>query len=76
MAGRLTDEMERILTQFCASVGDEILSQNHISEALFSPPDDLGLLYRWRDIRLSSTEFDTQIVDPDYFKAICPGRGE
>lgn len=73
---QLTDEMEKIIKQLRKSVGDKILSQNHISEALFSPPEDLGLLQRWKDIGLNSTEFDTQIVAPEYFKAICPGRGE
>lgn len=74
--GQVTDTMERILIQLREEVGDEILSQNHISEALFSPPDDLGLLNKWKEIGLNSTEFDTQVVAPDYFKAICPGRGE
>ena len=74
--GQITDKMEQILTQFRETVGDDILSQNQIAEALFSPPDDLGLLDRWKDIGLNSTEFDTQIVAPDYFKAICPARGE
>jgi len=72
----LTDEMERIISQMREAVGEEILGENQIAEALFSPPDDLGLLDRWRDIGLDSAEFDTQIVDPGYFKAICPGRGE
>lgn len=74
--GKITDEMERIINQMRDAVGEEVLSQNQIAEALFSPPDDLGLLHRWKDIGLNSTEFDTQIVAPDYFKAICPGRGE
>jgi hypothetical protein len=73
---KLTGEMERILDQIREAVGEEVLNQNQIAEALFSPPDDLGLLYKWRDIGLNSTEFDTQIVSPDYFKAICPGRGD
>ncbi len=74
--GELTDEMERFLTQVREAVGDEILSQNLISEIFFSPPDDLGLLYKWRDIGLNSTEFDSEVVDPAYFKAICPSKGE
>ncbi|MEE9281698.1 MAG: radical SAM protein [Myxococcota bacterium] len=74
--GQVTDDMERVMTQFRESIDDEILSQIHFSEALFSPPDDLGLLEKWRDIGLNSTEFDSQVMDPDYFKAICPGRGD
>ncbi|KKN81329.1 hypothetical protein LCGC14_0320760 [marine sediment metagenome] len=73
---QLTDEMESMISQLRETVGDEILSQNQITVECFSPPKDLDLLYRWKDIGINSTEFDSQILDPNYFKAICPGRGE
>ncbi|KKN81328.1 hypothetical protein LCGC14_0320750 [marine sediment metagenome] len=73
---KITDEMERILNQLRDTVGNEILSQNQIMVTLFSPPKDLDLLYRWKDIGINATEFETELVDPNYFKAICPGKGE
>ena len=73
---KLTDDMERFLTQVREAVGDEVLSENLISEIFFSPPEDLGILHRWKDIGLNSTEFDSEVVDPAYFKAICPAKGE
>jgi hypothetical protein len=72
----VVDDMERLMTKFRESVDKDILSQIHFAVALLPPPDDLKELYKWKDIGLNGVEFDTQIVDPIYFDAICPGRGE
>lgn len=73
--GQLTDDFERIMTQFRESLDEDTLSQLHIAPEVF-PPDDLADLYRWKDLGINATQFDSQVMDPDYFKAICPGRGD
>lgn len=73
--GQMTDNIERVMTQFRESVDEDILSQLHIGPEAF-PPDDLSEMVKWRDFGLNSTAFDLQVMDPAYFKAICPGRGE
>jgi len=73
--GQLTGDFERIMTQFRESLDEDILSQLHIAPEVF-PPDNLGELYLWRSFGINGVQFDSQVMDPDYFKAICPGRGD
>jgi hypothetical protein len=73
---RVVDDIERFMTRFRESVDEDVFSQIHFSVALLRPPDDLKELYKWKDIGLNGIEFDSQVVDPVYFKAICPGRDE
>ncbi len=74
--GQATGDMERSLDQLRESIDDEIFSQLHIAMGSSFPLDDLGELDKWKDIGINATELDSQVVDPAYFKAICPGRGD
>jgi hypothetical protein len=33
-------------------------------------------MYKWKDLGINSTEFDLEVMDPAYWKAICPGKSE
>ena len=70
-----TDMFEAVMTQFNASIDDDTLSQLQIASDVY-PPDDLGELHKWKALGLNSTQFDCQVMDPAYFRAICPGRGD
>ena len=70
-----TDLFEGIMTRFHALLDDNILSQLRFFPSVY-PPNDLGQLYKWKSVGITSVEFDSQVMDPDYFKAICPGRGD
>ncbi len=70
-----TDMAEAVMTRFHAFVDADILSELQIALQVY-PPDDLGELDKWKRFGINSAEFDSQIMDPAYFKAICPGRGE
>ncbi len=72
---KMTDMFEKIMTQFRESLDDDTLSEMHIAPSGF-PPDDLAEMYKWKDFGINATEFDNQVMEPAYFKAICPGRGE
>ncbi len=69
-----TDMFEAVMAQFHESLDDDTLSQLQIASDVY-PPDDLGELYKWKSYGMNSTQFDSQVMDPAYFKAICPGRG-
>ena len=70
-----TDMIEAIVTRIRESIDDDTFSQLQVATDVY-PPDDLGELYKWKSFGINSTEFDNQVMDPAYFKAICPGRGE
>lgn len=74
--GQATGDMERSLDQIRESIDDDVFSQLHIAMGSSFPLDDLGELDKWKDIGINSTELDSQVMDPAYFKAICPGRGD
>ncbi len=70
-----TDMVEAVMNRFHESVDADTLSELQVAVQVY-PPDDLGELYKWKSFGVNSAEFDNQIMDPAYFKAVCPGRGE
>ncbi len=70
-----TDMFEGIMTRLNERLGAEILSQLQIGSDVF-PPDDLGELYKWKSFGMNSCQFDSEVMDQTYFKAICPAKGE
>lgn len=73
--GQLIEGLERVMNQFRESLDEETLSQLHIAPNSY-PPDDLSEMYQWKDLGINSTEFDLEVMDPAYWKAICPGKSE
>lgn len=70
-----TDLFEGIMTRFRESLDDDMLSQFNFQTSVY-PPSDLGRLYDWKLAGITSAGFDTQVFDPAYYKALCPGRGD
>lgn len=38
------------------------------------PPDDLGDYLKWKSFGVNAIATDTEVLDPVYFKAICPAK--
>jgi len=70
-----TDMFEAVMTRFHDSLDDDTLSQLQIASDVY-PPDDLGELCKWKSFGMNSCEFDSEVLDPTYFRAICPAKGE
>ena len=70
-----TDLFEGIMTRLNERIGADVLSELQIASDVY-PPDDLGDLYKWRSFGMNSCQFDSEVVDPAYFRAICPAKGE
>ena len=73
--GQTIDDLERVLTQLRESLGEEILSQLHVAPNVY-PPKDLDEMYMWKDLGVNAAEYDLEVMDPAYFKAICPGKSK
>lgn len=73
--GQLTEKIERVMSQFRESLDEKILSQLHIGANVY-PPDDLDTMQLWKDLGVNAAEFDLEVMDPAYFKAICPGKSK
>jgi 2-iminoacetate synthase ThiH len=67
-----TDLLQGIMDRFRDSLDEDLFSQVKFQPSVY-PPDDLGEFYRWKDLGINSVEMDCQVMDPAYFKAICPG---
>lgn len=70
-----TDLFEAIMERLHEIIDADILSQFQIAADVY-PPADLGLLHKWKRFGVNSCQFDSQVLDPAYFAAICPGRGD
>ncbi len=70
-----TDVFEQIMTRFRESLSDELFSQVAFIPSVY-PPKDLRQFEKWKSLGITNVEMDSQVMDPAYFKAICPGRGE
>ncbi len=69
-----TDLFEGIMARFHELVDADTLSELQIASDVY-PPDDLEYLYKWKSFGMNSCQFDSEVVNPAYFKAICPAKG-
>jgi|TARA_Y100000310_G_scaffold335301_1_gene416946 hypothetical protein len=69
-----TDMIEATMERIRRDVDDATLSEIQMATDVY-PPQDLKELEKWKSFGINATEFDNQVMNPRYFKAICPGRG-
>ncbi len=70
-----TDLFEGIMARFRQSLDDDLFSQVMFMPSVY-PPKDLRHFEKWKSLGINVVEMDSQVMDPAYFTAICPGRGE
>ncbi|NEX13431.1 MAG: hypothetical protein C1941_01820 [Prosthecochloris sp.] len=71
--GKESELVELVMAPLREQVSPEVLNELHITANLY-PPDDFKEMERWKASGLNSTEFDLEVTNADYFKAICPGK--
>ena len=71
----MSEGIERIMTQLHESLDDKVLSQLHIAPNVY-PPEDFAEMDKWKELGVNAVEFDLEVMDPAYFKAICPGKSK
>ncbi|MDP7594196.1 MAG: hypothetical protein QGI68_01330 [Pseudomonadales bacterium] len=67
--------LSSIMIRFRESLDDDLFSQVMFMPSLY-PPNDFGHFHKWKEIGINAVDMDCQVMDPAYFKAICPGRGD
>ena len=72
---QMVNRLEMVMDQLRESLDKKILSQLHVAPNMY-PPDDLEEMYIWKDMGVNAAEFDLEVMDPAYFKAICPGKSK
>lgn len=70
-----TDLFEAYMAKFHDYLDDDILSTFSIRAHVY-PPNDLQQMYKWKRLGINTAQYDCQVMDPAYFRAICPGRGD
>jgi len=70
-----TDLLEAYMDKFREYLSDDVLSQLLIAAHVY-PPKDFSQMEKWKSFGITVIKYDLQIMDPDWFKAICPGRGD
>lgn len=73
--GQGFENLERVMTQLTKSLDEKTLKELHIAPNVY-PPDDLEEMERWKDMGVNAAEYDLEVMDPAYFKAICPGKSK
>ena len=73
--GQMFGRLEKVMSQLREFLDKNTLSQLHVAHNIY-PPDDLDELYEWKDLGVNAAEFDLEVMDPAYFKAICPGKSK
>lgn len=69
----LTGLLEGGMDQLRESLDEDVLSELQIAPNVY-PPDDFSEMYKWKDLGLTGTAFDLEVMDPAYWAAICPGK--
>lgn len=67
------ERLEIVLTSLKNAVGDEMFKKlpkvyNHY------PPEDFSDMHKWKEMGITTTSFDLEVMDDAYFAAICPGK--
>jgi hypothetical protein len=67
------ERLEIVLTTLQNVVGDEVFKKlpkayNHYS------PEDFSDMHKWKEMGITTTSFDLEVMDDAYFAAICPGK--
>ena len=67
------ERLELVLSSLKDAVGDEMFKKlpkvyNHY------PPEDFSDMHKWKDMGITTTSFDLEVMDDAYFAAICPGK--
>ena len=70
-----TDLFEALMERFRQSLDDSILAELEFQPSVY-PPKDFGYFQKWKDMGINSVGMDIQVMDPDYYRALCPGRGD
>ncbi len=73
--GNMIDCVEKVMNQLNDSIDKKILSQLHIGANVY-PPEDFEEMDRWKELGVNAAEFDLEVMDPAYFKALCPGKSK
>ena len=70
----LTDLFEASMEHFYRFIDEKTLAEYPVCAHVY-PPDDLSLMEKWKSFGINIAKYDLQVMDPAFFKAICPGRG-
>jgi len=67
------ERLELVLSSLKNAVGDEIFKKlpkvyNHY------PPEKFSDMHKWKEMGITTTSFDLEVMDDAYFGAICPGK--
>jgi hypothetical protein len=67
------ERLELVLSSLKDAVGDETFKKlpkvyNHY------PPEDFADMHKWKEMGITTTSFDLEVMDDAYFGAICPGK--
>ncbi|MEE8374196.1 MAG: radical SAM protein [Dehalococcoidia bacterium] len=65
--------LETVLTPIRDTLDSKVLSELNVVLNNY-PPDDFKEMETWRDLGISATSFDLEVMDPAYFAAVCPGK--
>ena len=69
-----TDLLEAYMDKFRQFLDEEVVSQLPIAAHVY-PPKDFSQMEKWKKAGVNTVKYDLQFMDPDWYRAICPGRG-
>lgn len=69
----LTGLLEAAMGRFRESLDDDVFSELPFAPNVY-PPDDFDEMLKWKELGFNSVLFDLEVMDTDYWNAICPGK--
>ncbi len=69
-----TDLLEAFMDKFREFLDEDVVSQLPIAAHAY-PPKDYSQMEKWKKAGVNIVKFDLQFMDPDWYRALCPGRG-
>ena len=67
------ERLEIVLSSLKDAVGDEMYKK--LPKAYNNyPPENFSDMHKWKEMGITTTSFDLEVMDDAYFAAICPGK--
>ena len=67
------ERLEIVLFSLKDAVGDEMYKKLPKVYNNY-PPEDFSDMHKWKEMGITTTSFDLEVMDDAYFSAICPGK--
>ena len=71
--GEYLERLEIVINALRENINEEVLSELTLVYNYYAP-EDFSDMKKWKELGITATSIDLEVMDPAYFSAICPAK--